>query len=78
MTQKKLYCLVHCADIQGRVPHWATRVGLKNGLLVQTLQGTIWMVTKTANGPILALQSQHQPIQGLQWNKNARNDLEKS
>ena len=36
------------------------------------------MVTKTGNALILALQSQHQLIQDLNWKKNARSGLEKS
>ena len=39
--------------------------GSKNELLFRTLQELIWILTKTGNAPILALQSQHQLIQDL-------------
>ena len=73
MTQKrKTYCLICRVDIKEGIPHWATRVELKNILLLQTPQEMIWMLTKTGNAPILGLQSQQQLIQ------NAESGLEKS
>ena len=69
ITKKRPYCFVRRTDIKERDLNWASKMGLKNGLLVQTLQETILMITKTGNAAILALQSQHQLIQDLNERK---------
>ena len=70
------------ADIKGRVTHWATRVGSKSELLVQTLQKTIWMVTKNRQcsnlGPLESTQTDTRPKKKEKRHKWSREELKEN